>query len=115
MNIPHVKGIPVHPSTHRLIYAFVLLVMVLLLAHPLANACPACKDALFDPGQLHQRLSAARGYAVSIILLLSVPLILVSSVVALIVRTQRAQRLHRISVGTPSDPDGKIDTSTLSD
>ena len=52
-------------------------------------ACPGCKEALFDPGQLQQKLSTARGYAWSIALLLICPVVLISSVAALIVRAFR--------------------------
>lgn len=52
-------------------------------------ACPGCKEALFDPGQLAQKLSTARGYAISIGLLLAVPVALVAGTAALIVRAQR--------------------------
>ena len=54
-----------------------------------AEACPACKEALFDPGQLHQKLSTAKGYALSILLMLSVPIALIGSITTLIVRAQR--------------------------
>ena len=49
-------------------------------------ACPGCKEALFDPGQLQQKLATARGYALSIGLLLSVPFALVGGIAALIIR-----------------------------
>ncbi len=52
-------------------------------------ACPGCKDALFDPGELPRRLAAARGYALSIGLLLVVPLGLVAGLTVLIVRASR--------------------------
>jgi len=55
-------------------------------------ACPLCKEALFDPEQLSQKLATAKGYAMSIGLLLSVPAVLVGGVVALIVRAHRRQR-----------------------
>ncbi len=68
----------------------VLLAAVVLLALPaLAAACPMCKEALFDPGQLPQRLSTARGYALSIGVLLLVPLSLIVSVVMLIMHAKR--------------------------
>ena len=52
-------------------------------------SCPGCKEALFDPAQLPQRLSTARGYALSIGLLLMVPATLIGGLTALIVRAQR--------------------------
>jgi len=54
-----------------------------------AEACPDAKEALVDPGGLPQRLSAARGYALSIGLLLLIPYGLVGTLTALIVRAHR--------------------------
>ena len=54
-----------------------------------ANACPACKEALFDPAQLPQRLATARGYAVSIGVMLAVPALLIGGVATRIVRSAR--------------------------
>ena len=62
----------------------------------LAQACPACKEALFDPGQLHHKLSTARGYALSIGLMLTVPLGLITAVGVTIAC---AQRRHRANLG----------------
>jgi len=73
----------------------------LLMSAGVVEACPACKEALFDPSQLQQRLSAAKGYALSIILLLSVPLSLIVGVTMLIVRSARRKSPH-------------VDTLTLS-
>ena len=57
-------------------------------------ACPLCKEALFDPGQIQQKLSTAKGYALSIGLLLAMPLGLIGSVAFLIRRAQcRAHKL----------------------
>ena len=64
-----------------------------LAACSVASACPMCKEALFDPGQLHHRLATAKGYALSIGLMLSVPLALVVALVTAVVRAQR--RHHR--------------------
>lgn len=65
----------------------------LLALAPLAWACPGCKEALFDPRELPQRLSTARGYALSIGLLLAVPALAVGGITLAIVRTlRRAQR-----------------------
>ena len=71
----------------------------------LAQACPACKEALFDPGQLHHKLSTARGYALSIGLMLTIPLGLITAVGVAIAC---AQRRHRASLGgspAGSDPE----------
>ncbi|PIQ83683.1 MAG: hypothetical protein COV75_06165 [Candidatus Omnitrophica bacterium CG11_big_fil_rev_8_21_14_0_20_63_9] len=60
------------------------------------HACPGCKEALFDPGQLQQKLSAAKGYAWTIGLLLSVPFALIGGVTAMVVRaTRQKARLSR--------------------
>ncbi len=59
-------------------------------------ACPLCKEALFDPSQLHQRISTAKGYALSIGLLLLVPTSLIAGVAMSIIRSaRRAQRISR--------------------
>ena len=72
----------------------VLVYLLLYVFFPaVASACPGCKEALFDPGQLQQKLATARGYALSIGLLLAVPFGLVAGVAALIVRATR--RHHR--------------------
>ena len=57
-----------------------------------AMACPLCKESLFDPAQLQQKLSLARGYALSITLLLVVPLVLVAGIATLIVRAHRRKQ-----------------------
>ena len=65
----------------------------------LAQACPMCKEALFEPEQLHQRLAMAKGYALSIGLMLSVPLLLVATVV---INILLAQRRHSRSEKSPA-------------
>lgn len=71
-----------------------ILVYWLLYHANVAEACPGCKEALFDPGALPQRLSAARGYALSIGLLLLIPYGLVGTLTALIVRAHRRNVRH---------------------
>ena len=66
--------------------------LLVLLFPAAALACPACKEALFDPGQLKQTLATAKGYAMSILLLLSMPAVLIGGTAALIVRAHRRQR-----------------------
>jgi len=63
-----------------------------LMFSSVVDACPTCKEALFDPSQLQAKLATAKGYAMSIGLLLSVPALLVGGVVALVVRAHRRQR-----------------------
>ena len=53
------------------------------------EACPSCKESLFDPAGLPQRLATAKGYAISISLMVGVPLAMVGGLTILIVRTQR--------------------------
>ena len=79
------------------VHAVLLLTIILsILFFPVAAiACPACKEALFDPGQLHQKLSTAKGYALSIMLMLSVPVILIGGIATSIIRTQR-RKSHQI-------------------
>ena len=55
-------------------------------------ACPLCKEALVDPGQLTQRLSMAKAYALSIGVLLAMPATLVGGVVALVIRSVMRNR-----------------------
>ena len=56
---------------------------------PSASTCPDCKEALFDPGQIQQKRSTARGYAVSIGMLLTVPAGLVGGITTLILKSRR--------------------------
>ena len=72
-------------------FAFFLL-SCLFVFPVMVSACPGCKEALFDPGQLQQRLAAARGYALSIGLMLGMPLALVGGVALLILRASRRAR-----------------------
>jgi hypothetical protein len=62
-------------------------------------ACPGCKEALFDPGQVAQTVGAARGYAWSIILMLAVPFLLLGAITALILRARR--KAFRSGIDTP--------------
>ena len=64
----------------------------LLVSSTVAWACPLCKELLTDPGQFSQKLATAKGYAASILLLLSVPALLIGGVTLLIVRARRRQR-----------------------
>ena len=75
----------------------VFLMSALLLIPTFADACPACKEAFFDPGQLTQKLSTARAYALSIGLLLAMPVTLMVIVTVMILR---AHRRHRRSQST---------------
>lgn len=68
--------------------------LTLLAISSVAWACPGCKEALFDPGGLPQRLATAKGYALSIALMLSVPLLLVATLATAVVRAQRRHKRH---------------------
>ena len=70
----------------------VFLMSALLLIPTFADACPACKEAFFDPGQLTQKLSTARAYALSIGLLLAMPAGLLSLITCVVFRAYRRQR-----------------------
>ena len=54
-----------------------------------ALACPGCSESLFEPGKVAQNLSTARGYALSIALLLGVPVALLGAIAGLVVRARR--------------------------
>lgn len=54
-----------------------------------AVACPGCKEALFEPGKLSQNLATARGYALSIALLLGIPVVLMGTIAVMLVRARR--------------------------
>ena len=82
-------------------------VVYLMLYHaPSAWACPGCKEALFDPGQIAQKRATASGYALSILLMLSMPALLVGGSTALIVRAHRHKRRQ--------PPPQSVDSSPLS-
>lgn len=84
-------NIAAHAFTHLRIHAFTVVCLAWLLSQT-AEACPGCKEALFDPGTLPQRLSTAKGYALSIALMLSIPVALVGAIALGIVRAIRRQR-----------------------
>ena len=71
---------------------FLILAAACLILPAAAAACPGCKEGLFDPGQLAQRLGTARGYAWSIGLLLLVPAGLLGGIAALVLRGHRRRR-----------------------
>ena len=66
---------------------------------PEASACPGCKEALFDPGQLPQKLATAKGYALSIGLMLGMPAALIGGIAWLIARGARPPRNAASSSG----------------
>ena len=64
----------------------------LLIFSAVSWACPGCKEALFDISQARQSLKIAQGYALTIALLLGVPLALLGGVAALVVRAHRRNK-----------------------
>ena len=56
------------------------------------SACPGCKEALFDPGQMQQQRVTAKGYALSIGLLLLVPFGLVGGGTLYLIRSHRRRQ-----------------------
>ncbi len=83
--------------------SFMVFLVVLFFPLP-ALACPGCKEALFDPGQLAEKIATAKGYALSIGLLLAVPFLLIAGVIALV-----ARNAHRVAAEPARIADG-IDT-----
>lgn len=63
-----------------------------LLLLPEVWACPGCKEALFEPDKVQQQLSTARGYALSIGLMLLVPVGLIGGVTFSVVRASRRNK-----------------------
>jgi hypothetical protein len=57
-----------------------------------AWACPGCKEALFDPAGLQERLAAARGMAASILLMLAVPVALIGGIAFGVARSARRRQ-----------------------
>ena len=94
-------------STRYFFTWYLFIGLLLLVGGPAALACPTCKETLFDAGTLPQRRAAAKGYALSIGLLLGMPLALVGGGSALIVRAQRRKQ-------RAGGPEGGIDTPGLS-
>ncbi len=61
----------------------------------LAEACPWCKDALWSPGDASAQAYLARGYNLTILGLMAIPLLLVGGLATLIIRSaRRARRAH---------------------
>jgi hypothetical protein len=71
------------------------------LAPAVVMACPLCKDILADAGKLAETLATAKGYAASILLLLSVPAVLVGGVATLIIRARHRRRTTIDTAGLP--------------
>ena len=81
-----------HRSLHLL---FIWTMVCLVTIFPsVVSACPGCKDALFDVSGARQAVQTAHGYALTIALLLGVPLALLGGVAALVVRAHRRHNSH---------------------
>ena len=63
--------------------------LMILYAPIVAWACPMCAEALFSPGEVAAQSRVAQGYAVSLVVLLGTPLLLIGGLIALIVRASR--------------------------
>ena len=82
------------PNSEFRIQNFLIVIMGFWLLWPAVTwACPLCKELLTDPGQFSQKLATAKGYAASILLLLSVPALLIGGVTLLVVRSHRRKPL----------------------
>ena len=57
-----------------------------------ARACPGCKEALIDPQAAAAQNRAARGYATSITMMLSLPPLLVGGIATIVARSSRRPR-----------------------
>ncbi len=77
-----------------LILSTISLVFLLNLSSVLA--CPLCKEALFDPAQAKQTAGTAKGYAVSISLLLGMPVLLIGGVALALLRGRRLTQARRV-------------------
>ncbi|HEX9779923.1 MAG TPA: hypothetical protein VGB20_01765 [bacterium] len=73
----------------RMALAAALAGAALLAVAGAAEACPMCKDALIEPGAVAQRVGTAKGYALSIAVLLAVPYALIGGIGMLLVRSAR--------------------------
>ena len=65
-----------------------------------AQACPGCSEALFDPAQGAARVGTLRGYLVSIVVLLGVPVLMIGGMAMAVVRASRRARRGRSIVDT---------------
>jgi hypothetical protein len=80
-------------STFRIPNFLISVLSVWLVWPAITWACPLCKEILTDPGQVVQKLATAKGYAASILLMLSVPALLIGGVTLLVVRSHRRKPL----------------------
>lgn len=88
-------------------FSFFLLPFLFFVFVSLASACPGCKEALFEPGQVQVSLARARAYALTIGLMLGMPSAMIGGVTVWVVRAHRRAR----QLGQGRDA---VDTSRLS-
>ncbi|MBI3087327.1 MAG: DUF420 domain-containing protein [Candidatus Omnitrophica bacterium] len=69
-----------------------VLVYLLLYHMPSAEACPMCSEALFAPGEGAARAGLVKGYAVSVAVLLGIPLLLIGGIAAMVVRAAHPKK-----------------------
>ena len=66
-----------------------LLTAYFVLAETAVLACPLCKEALFSPGEAAAQSRVVQGYAISIAVLLGIPILLVGGLALWLVRSAR--------------------------
>ena len=89
-----------NPQSHLLVGAMFFLSIISIIAivwalTPTVMACPLCKEALFDPAQAKQAVKTAKGYALSIGVMLATPALLFGGITAMVVRAQRRKNKKR--------------------
>ncbi len=60
-----------------------------LLSQAVVFACPLCSQALFSPGETTAQVGALKGYLVSIVALLGLPLVMIGGIAVWVVRASR--------------------------
>ena len=67
-------------------------------------ACPGCSEALFDPTQAAATAGTLRGYLVSIVVLLGLPVLMIGGIALALRRASRARRLTASGLGGTLPP-----------
>ena len=91
--VPNSGALLMRRTRRRILIGVALMVWLLPGA---VSACPGCKEALFDPGQVQQQRSMAKGYALSIGLLLIMPLGLVGGGTVYLIRSHRRRQRENV-------------------
>ena len=80
-------------SDVRLFFPVICLLLSVFCASTLsAYACPGCSEALFDPAQGAARVGTLRGYLISIVMLLGIPVLMIAWVAMAVARASRRRR-----------------------